>query len=233
MGKKITKGAAFNSSFVYSSAVPIDNRFVVENTSDLTSNDVWKKNGVSNAYVGLQVYCEEDNSIYVLTNAAYNTASNWKKIATSDQVSGGTNYKGVKNSLTALNDVSSPSAGDMYYVTHAELETTEGWLSVDGAFYIYNGISWDKINKEDAAHATLADSATQLQTTVDINGWGFNGTANIVNLVSCDTAADSAAKTVTATGFTVGNGSTIKVKFTHANSAANPTLNGYNMKRGS
>lgn len=41
----------------------------------------------------------------------------------------------------------------------------------------------------------------------------------------CDTAAATAAKTVDMTGFTLIEGATIFVKFTNANSAANPTLN--------
>ena len=41
----------------------------------------------------------------------------------------------------------------------------------------------------------------------------------------CGTAASTVAKTVEMTGFTLITGATIFVKFTNANSAANPTLN--------
>ena len=41
----------------------------------------------------------------------------------------------------------------------------------------------------------------------------------------CDTAANTAAKTVDMTGFTLVTGATVHIKFTYGNSATNPTLN--------
>ena len=41
----------------------------------------------------------------------------------------------------------------------------------------------------------------------------------------CETAADTAAKTVEMTGFKLVNGVTIHVKFNNTNSVKNPTLN--------
>ena len=42
---------------------------------------------------------------------------------------------------------------------------------------------------------------------------------------TCDTAAATAAKVVTLSGFTLVTGATIHVKFTNSNTVANPTLN--------
>ena len=44
-------------------------------------------------------------------------------------------------------------------------------------------------------------------------------------LLTCGTAANTAAKTVTSSGFTLETGVTVHVKFTYSNTAANPTLN--------
>lgn len=71
----------------------------------------------------------------------------------------------------------------------------------------------------------IAPSADKLATARYINGVSFNGTANITNYVECTTAAATAAKTVTVTGFSLIKGALIRVKFTNGNTAASPTLN--------
>lgn len=48
---------------------------------------------------------------------------------------------------------------------------------------------------------------------------------SLVGYYVCDTAAATAAKTVTATGYTLTNGGCIRIKMTNANTAANVTLN--------
>jgi len=70
-----------------------------------------------------------------------------------------------------------------------------------------------------------AGSATKLATARNINGISFDGSANRFNYGTCSTAASTVAKTVSCTGFTLATGSEITVKFTYANTAANPTLN--------
>ena len=70
-----------------------------------------------------------------------------------------------------------------------------------------------------------AGSATKLATARTIDGVSFNGTANITHFGTCSTAAATAAKTVSCTGFTLATGAVITVKFSATNTAANPTLN--------
>ena len=70
-----------------------------------------------------------------------------------------------------------------------------------------------------------AGSATKLQTKRNIDGVQFDGSANIVHFGSCSTAAGTAAKVVSCTGFVLASGSRITVKFTTTNTTANPTLN--------
>lgn len=234
MARKYTKAKiGFTSSLDYTAAIPVDTRFVVAAESDLTADATWKGSStISAAYVGLTVFVEGTSSLYVLTNANYATLDNWKKLATVSNQAGGTNYKGVKNSLTALNGVNSPDPGDMYYVTHAELEATTGWQSVDGAFYIYNGSSWDKINREDAAHATNASTADELTEARKINGLQFKGNTDVTNFAVCDSDANVQAKLATFTNLTIEQGTEIRVKFTNENTASSPTLNGYPLMRG-
>ena len=70
-----------------------------------------------------------------------------------------------------------------------------------------------------------AGSATKLATARTIDGVSFNGTANITHFGTCSTAAGTAAKVVSCTGFTLATGAVITVKFSATNTAANPTLN--------
>ena len=53
----------------------------------------------------------------------------------------------------------------------------------------------------------------------------INGTSNVVNYGTCSTAAATAAKVVSCSNFALITGAEITVKFTTANTAANPTLN--------
>ena len=70
-----------------------------------------------------------------------------------------------------------------------------------------------------------AGSATKLATSRTIDGVSFNGSANITHYGTCSTAAATAAKVVSLTGFTLATGARVSVKFTVANTASSPTLN--------
>lgn len=66
---------------------------------------------------------------------------------------------------------------------------------------------------------------TALATKRTIDGMQFDGSANIHHYAECSTAAATAAKTVTLSGFTLATGARIIVRFTVTNTASNPTLN--------
>ena len=85
----------------------------------------------------------------------------------------------------------------------SELENDSGFITSDGT----------------------SAKADQLTTVRFINGVPFNGTTNVNNFVSCNTAAATAAKTVTIDGFRLLSGAQVRVKFTNANTASSPTLN--------
>ena len=81
-----------------------------------------------------------------------------------------------------------------------------------------------QLNNKLSTTATAA-AASKLATARNINGMSFDGTANRFNYGTCSTAAATAAKTVSCTGFTLATGAEITVKFTVTNSASSPTLN--------
>lgn len=88
-----------------------------------------------------------------------------------------------------------------------------------------------KYAREDHVHPSQtsvsgnAGSATKLATARTIDGVSFNGSAAITHYGTCATAAATAAKVVSCTGFTLVTGARIAVKFSYANTAASPTLN--------
>ena len=83
----------------------------------------------------------------------------------------------------------------------------------------------DHVHPAQTSVSGNAGSATKLVTPRTIDGVSFNGTANITHYGTCSTAAGTAAKTVSLTGFTLATGAIVTVKFTVTNTAANPTLN--------
>ena len=83
----------------------------------------------------------------------------------------------------------------------------------------------DHVHPAQTSVSGNAGSATKLATPRTIDGVSFNGTSNITHYGTCSTAAGTAAKTVSLTGFTLATGAIVTVKFTVTNTAANPTLN--------
>lgn len=70
-----------------------------------------------------------------------------------------------------------------------------------------------------------ATSAEKLTTTRTIDGINFNGSADIKRYATCSTAAGTAEKTVSCTGFVLKAGAMVAVRFANTNTATSPTLN--------
>ena len=83
--------------------------------------------------------------------------------------------------------------------------------------------SWGEWNN--IADGGAANTAKTLATARTVDGVSFNGSANITHYGTCSTAAATAEKVVSLTGFTLATGARIAVKFTVTNTAASPTLN--------
>lgn len=76
-----------------------------------------------------------------------------------------------------------------------------------------------------AAEAEIAQSAGKLANAYTLDGIRFDGSASITHYGVCSTAAATAAKIVTLSGFTLVVGARIAVKFSYTNNAFSPTLN--------
>lgn len=76
-----------------------------------------------------------------------------------------------------------------------------------------------------AYEAVSAETATALETARTVDGMLFDGSDNIVHYGTCTTEAETKAKVVSLSYFTLATGARIAVKFTYSNAVASPTLN--------
>lgn len=83
----------------------------------------------------------------------------------------------------------------------------------------------DHVHPAQTAVSGNAGTATKLQTARAIDGVNFDGSAAIHHFGTCSTAAGTAAKAVSLTGFALSTGARVTVKFSATNTAASPTLN--------
>ena len=72
---------------------------------------------------------------------------------------------------------------------------------------------------------TATSFSGKFTTARNIDGMAFDGSAAITHYGTCSTAAATAAKVVTKSGFSLETGARIAVKFTYTNTASSPTLN--------
>lgn len=90
----------------------------------------------------------------------------------------------------------------------------------------YGNFSYS-LNVDGTVTATTfsGDLSGKFTTARNIDGMAFDGSASITHFGTCDTAAGTAAKTVSLSGFSLVTGARILVKFTNSNTASSPTLN--------
>lgn len=127
-----------------------------------------------------------------------------------------TSYSEV--SVTVYNYHKRTADDTMNDITISSTRTTPQDTTTEGKNGIYS--FFDQLS-----YTTIANKAIQLADPHTIDGVSYNGTAGIHHFSTCSTAAATAAKVVSCTGFVLGTGARITVKFTVTNTAANPTLN--------
>lgn len=82
-----------------------------------------------------------------------------------------------------------------------------------------------KVDKINVGGVWYDLQTSELGDATAIDGVLFDGSADIGHYAVCNTAADTAAKTATITGFTLVTGAQAVIKFVYGNSASSPTLN--------
>lgn len=83
----------------------------------------------------------------------------------------------------------------------------------------------DHVHPAQTSVSGNAGTASKWKNGRNVNGIIIDGSSDLANYGFCSTAADTAEKTVSCTGFGLVIGAEITVRFTVTNTAANPTLN--------
>lgn len=110
--------------------------------------------GVSSPSIGQIIFNLQTNQL------AYHNGTSWQNVSqvTVDTV----NYKG---GIAANGTVSNPDVGDMYIFTTSGTATNFGGVTVEaGDFAIYNGTTWDVIQKNIDYATTSTSGFVQLST---------------------------------------------------------------------
>lgn len=125
----------------------------------------------------------------------------------------------TKPSKPTTTPASTPSGWSASEPTYTE-GSTNSLYTVDGTVFSDNTWAWADVQLSSSYEAAKAAYNKAVAA---------NSTANAANSKlsygTCSTAAETAAKTVAITGFSLVKGATVTVSFTNSNTAANPTLN--------
>lgn len=165
------------------------------------------------------------DSRYGLCSTSSSTANKEVTIADKDfsLITGARVTVNFQNNNSATNptlNVNQSGAKPIYY-TKKVLPSNAYWMAGDIIDFIYDGTNWNIITE-------TSPRADKLTTARYIDGITFNGASNIHHYGTCSTAAGTAAKTASVNGgsnFSLVTGAKIYIKFSAANTVANPTLN--------
>lgn len=125
--------------------------------------------------------------------------------------------------ICQLQDSAGKSMGGLYHnvttgnVTETRLYDYPHHSNSASGHYIAIGHDADGNAVSYAPTPAATDKSTKIATTAFCR--------NMVSYASCSTAAGTAAKTATITGFALVTGARVTIKFTNTNTAASPTLN--------
>lgn len=183
---------------------------------------------MNNAYKGIVVYVEEDNSLYKLDADDFSTGSNWHKVSS---VANGLEYQGTVTTATLPDNLTAADKGKLYY------------NSTTSKFLLWNGSSYDDVT--DSFSVTVS-SANSLTTAHKINGLLFKGNEDVHNLIVFDedptyNDSDNAGEGTEIDIFDSqdipsgidGEGGSIRVFFKNTTSIKKPSINGVPLMKGS
>ena len=123
----------------------------------------------------------------------------------------------ITKKITDLSSVSYPQNSNLFVMGDGTTGELKSFSWADFTFRLEADLK--------AAEAAVANTAARLQTARAIDGVTFDGSAARSHYGVCSTSGGTRAKTVSITGFTLMTGARVMVRFTYANTAADPTLN--------
>ena len=151
----------------------------------------------------------DNNTTYTGSDGVTLTGTNFTNSGVRSISTGATNGTISVNTNGTANEVAVYGLGDAAYKAATYFATA-------GHTHNYAGSS---------SAGGAASTAVKLDTAVYVDGVSFDGSADIAHFGTCSTAAATAAKTVSCTGFALKTGSVINVYFSNAITVASATLN--------
>ena len=197
----------------------------VKRIFELIKNRFGNVNNTADAYKNVASAAKLTTARTIRTNLGSTSTVNFD--GTENVTPGVTGTLPISNGGTGATSASEVLTNLGITATAAELNKLDGVTATAAELNYVDGVTSNiqtQLNGKLSSSGNAA-SATRLATARNINGMSFDGSANRVNYGTCATAAATAAKTVSCTGFTLVTGAEITVKFTATNTAANPTLN--------
>jgi hypothetical protein len=168
------------------------------------------------------------------SNGVANSAAKWstaRTVSLSGDITGSASLDGSANTSIAATLAASGVTAGSYGPSAAGTVAFGGSVNVPQVTADSKGRVTSAANRSitlPAAPTSVsgnAGTATTLATARTIDGVSFNGSAAINHFGTCSTAAGTAAKTVSLSGFSLVTGAEITITFTATNTAASPTLN--------
>lgn len=199
---------------------------IVENQTErfaLTTSDVQKGDTVKQNDTGVMYLVVDDTSLNSAAGYTEYTAGSATSVPWSGVTSKPSSFTPAAHASTATTYGVSSASNYGHAMASSTTPIVAGTAAVGSETAKF--ARGDHVHPAQTSVSGNAGTATKLATARTIDGVDFDGSAAISHYASCSTAAATAAKAVSLTGYKLVTGSLVAVKFTVANTAANPTLN--------
>ncbi len=199
---------------------------IVENETErlaLTTNDVQKGDTVKQNDTGVMYLVVDDTKLNLAAGYTEYTAGSATSVPWSGVTSKPSSFTPAAHASTATTYGVSSASNYGHAMASSTTPIVAGTAAVGSETAKF--ARGDHVHPAQTSVSGNAGTATKLATARTIDGVDFDGSAAISHYASCSTAAATAAKAVSLTGYKLVTGSLVAVKFTVANTAANPTLN--------
>ena len=161
------------------------------------------------------------NSIYTLGSSSAKFASAYISTVYGDlagNADSATYTPRIKYNSSATKSFYVNSSSDLLCQGNIRPHTSyAGAIDLGSSTYKWNNVYATTFNGN-------ATSATKLNSSVNLDGKSFDGSASITHYVRCSSAATDVSKVVDCPGFELVDGARLSVYFVNTNSATNPTL---------
>ena len=168
---------------------------------------------------------------YGVCSSAASTKAKVVSVTGFNRAVGSLVYVLFNNANTAVEPTLNVSGTGAYPITYRGNllgNTSYDKLTAGLQSFVFTGTEYALLTSFDTVATDIpgnAATATALKDARNIDGVLFNGTADINHYGTCTSAAGTAAKVASVTGYNLVTGGVVYINFSNTNSVNNPTLN--------